>query len=350
MPQASKPTAPDARQTAAVIPANVLVHVLGYADRCGLDSRRWFAGLGLVREQLLDPQVKVSYRQVRTLLLRALEAFDRPGLGLIIGSFERSGTFGLLGLLMMTAATFGEAMRLGIENHEVSGSLLDMAFEEVSRDEVALAFWPRFDDPPLMPFLCEEVLASSLMLVRELLGPAFGLRRVELTYAAPAYASMYREVLDTRVQFGAARNRAVLEARWLVQPLPGHNPLAARQALELCRQQLAQAHDSEQEIVAAVERLLRAHSEQQPRIGDVARWLHVSERSLRRKLAAADCAFSALRDRVRTEHALELLRGSRMPVADVAAALGFSDAREFRRAFKRWTGMAPQAARQRPAD
>jgi AraC-like DNA-binding protein len=350
MPKPPRQSKRDARETAAVIPANVLVHLLGYADRCGVDSRRWFAGLGLTRAQLLDPQAKMSYRQVHTLLMRALEAFDRPGLGLIIGSIERSATFGLLGLLMMTAATFGEAMRLGIEHHEVSGSLLDMSFEQLSETEVALAFWPRFDDPALQAFLCEEVLASSLMLVRELVGSAFKLNRVELTYAAPPYAALYREVLDTRVQFDAPHNRAVLDAHWLAKPLPGHNPLAARQALELCRQQLEQVHAGQQEIVAAVEHMLRTHPARQARIGDVARGLHLSERSLRRKLAAANCAFSELRDRVRTEHAFDLLRGSRMSVADVASALGFSDSREFRRAFKRWTGMAPQAARRRPAD
>ncbi len=334
------------RQTATVIPPNVLVHVLHLADLRGLNTRAWFAGLGLTREQLLDPHMKLSYRQARSVLLRALEDFDEPGLGLVVGSGETMGAFGLLGLLMMTASSFGEAMRLGIENHEVSGSLLDMGFESVEPGRVALVLWPRFDDPQLQPFLCEEIIASALMVAREMVGPQFTLQRVELTYRAPEYAWMYTHILGCPVQFSAATNRAVIDAHWLQTPLAGHNPLAARQALELCRAQLRNAQASaSQEIVVAVERQLRAQLERQPRIGDIAEALHLSERSLRRRLAEAGRAFREIHDQVRTERALELLRGSALSIMEVAGAVGFSDAREFRRAFKRWTGMAPRALR-----
>lgn len=333
-----------ASEAVASIPANVLVHVLGYADHAGVDCAPWFIGLDLTREQILDPHIKVSYRQVRALLERALRQLAVPDLGLAIGQVERSGTFGLVGLLMMTADTFGEALRLGIANHEVSGSLLDMAFEAAA-DEVALVFWPRFDDPVLEPFLCEEMLASSLMLARDLLGPAFRLRGVELTYARPAYAASYERVLDCPVRFGMGRSRALIEARWLQAVLPGRNPLARRQAEELCHQQLASVRGSSPEIVTAVTRLLRLKADGQTRIEAVAHALNLSERSLRRRLADADTSFSALHDHVRSERALALLHGGELSIGAIGAALGFSDAREFRRAFKRWTGVAPQAAR-----
>jgi AraC-like DNA-binding protein len=38
-----------------------------------------------------------------------------------------------------------------------------------------------------------------------------------------------------------------------------------------------------------------------------------------------------------------------MSVAEIGSEVGFSDPREFRRAFKRWTGMAPQEARRAAA-
>lgn len=339
----------DARQTATVIPPNVLVNVLGYANRHGVDGSNWFSGLGLTPRQLLDPRVKVSYHQARTILLRALDSLDQPGLGLLVGSSERLGSFGLLGLLMMTSATFGEAMRQGIAKHEVCGSLLDMGFEELPGEDVALTLWPRFDDPQLQPFLCEEAISSSLMIAGELLGPGFRLKRVELTYSAPAHVALYRSILKTPVRFGARHNRAVIDARWLEQPLSGANPLVARQALELCQAQLQHNRRSKHEVVAAVEGWLRNRVEQQPRIGEVALALNLSERSLRRKLATAGHAFREILDGVRTERALELLRGGSMPVMEVADAVGFSDAREFRRAFKRWTGISPREARKRYA-
>lgn len=334
-----------ARETASVIPPNVLVHVLVHADAYGVDTKAWFSGLGLTRQQMLDPQVKVSYHQARTILLRAIAALGEPALGLIVGRRQKVGSFGLLGLLMMTSATFGEAMHQAIENHQICGCLLDIGFEKLSDDEIALALWPRFDDPQLQPFLCEEVIASSLMIATELLGPEFGLKRVELTYAAPPHAALYPSVLGTRVRFGARHNRAVIAAHWLTRPLPGRNPLTSRQALQLCKMQLSQNHDCRDEIVTAVQGLLRDRMDHPPRIGEVAVALNLSERSLRRKLADTGHAFREILNEVRTERALELLRGGAMPVMDVADAVGFSDAREFRRAFKRWTGISPREAR-----
>ena len=44
---------------------------------------------------------------------------------------------------------------------------------------------------------------------------------------------------------------------------------------------------------------------------------------------------------------MDLLHEGRLPIAQIGAELGFKDAREFRRAFKRWTGVAPREARSR---
>jgi AraC-like DNA-binding protein len=54
-------------------------------------------------------------------------------------------------------------------------------------------------------------------------------------------------------------------------------------------------------------------------------------------------------DRVRTERALELLHDEETTIATVGSQIGFNDVREFRRAFKRWTGHTPSDTRRRPA-
>jgi AraC-like DNA-binding protein len=74
--------------------------------------------------------------------------------------------------------------------------------------------------------------------------------------------------------------------------------------------------------------------------------VNVSERTLRRRLQAQDTRFRALRDSTRDERARDLLAQTSMTVAEVAAAVGYADARAFRRAFKRWTGVLPAAYRQ----
>jgi AraC-like DNA-binding protein len=337
--------AEDPGYTAATIPPNILVRLTGMAAEQGVDSRSWFAGLGLDSAQIADPAIYVSYRQARVIISRALHSMGQPSLGLQAGRDEKLGSFGLLGLAMMTSQNFGEAMRVGIENHKISGALLDVTFEPMSEREVALVAWPRFGENALLPFLCEELFASSFAVGRELVGPALRPLRLELTYPKPAYANEYANLFHCEVSFGMRINRIVLDARWMSHPLPGYNPLTARQALALCTQQLPQPGTGAEEIVAAVERQLRRNLREHPRLPDVARTLNLSERSLRRKLAESGRVFREIHDRVRAERALELLQARLLSVAEIGSELGFSDPREFRRAFKRWTGMPPQDAR-----
>ena len=336
----------DSRYTAAEFPSNKLLYLAQLADAEGVDSTPWFAGLALSRAQIADPALRVSYRQASTFIRRALQALGVPDAGLRIGREGTIGGFGLLGLAMMTSRTFGEAMQSGIRYHKICGCLLDLAFEAVSERAVALVAAPQFGDLELLPFFCEELFASSLMISRELVGPELRPLRAEFSYPQPAYIDGYAALFQCELAFGAPRNRMILDTRWLAQPLPGYNPLTAKQALALCAQQRTpDGGEPHQEIVAAVERLLRSQLREPPKLNDVARTLNLSERSLRRKLAESGRIFREIHDRVRAERALQLLQAGTLSVAEIGGEVGFGDPREFRRAFKRWTGMAPQEAR-----
>ena len=337
----------DPRSLVANIPPNVLVHLAEYTAQRGIPVDAWFAGLALSRAQINDPGVQVSYRQARTVLARAIEAMHEPSLGLRVGCSETIGSFGLLGLTMMTSRTFGEAMLAGIDNHKICGSLLEVGFAPVDEQTVAVQAWPLFGERELLPFLCEELFASSLAIARELMGPQLLPRRLELSYPAPTWADAYSEVFGCEVCFGAPQNRILVDAEYLAVPLPGYNPLTSRQALALCQQQ-KDTRGVDGEIVGSVERLLRSRLREHPRLTEVARTLNLSERSLRRKLADSGRIFRDIHDQIRAERALELLRGD-LSVAEIGSELGYSDPREFRRAFKRWTGMPPQDARRSAA-
>lgn len=343
-PVVSEVIAHDPHYTTANIPPNVLLYLSQFAQRQNLRCDSWFTGLGVQCSQLSDPSLRVSYRQASTIVARALQAFKRPDVGLILGCNETPGSFGLLGLAMTTSRTFGDAMRIGIEYHKVCGALLDVTFEAADEKTVALMVWPRFGETVLLPFLCEELFASSMMLSQQLLGPAFRPAAVELSYPAPIHADRYAEIFQCPVRFDMPSSRVLVDMHWLAQELPGHNPLTARQALTLCMQH-NNAGGMRQEIVVAVERLLRSRLRQPPTIADVARTLHLSERSLRRRLAESGRLFREIHDRVRAEHALQLLQSGDLSVAQIGGEVGFHDPREFRRAFKRWTGMPPRDAR-----
>ena len=72
----------------------------------------------------------------------------------------------------------------------------------------------------------------------------------------------------------------------------------------------------------------------------VASTLGMTDRTLRRRLQQEGTSFHVIIDDVRYSLAKEYLHTTRMTADDIALVLGFSDTANFRRAFKRWSGMA----------
>jgi len=81
----------------------------------------------------------------------------------------------------------------------------------------------------------------------------------------------------------------------------------------------------------------------------IASKLALSRKTIFRKLKAEGTTFEELLDELRHKMALEYLRGKKASVHEIAYLVGFSDPAAFSRAFKRWTGCSPRAARANPA-
>jgi len=96
-------------------------------------------------------------------------------------------------------------------------------------------------------------------------------------------------------------------------------------------------------VGAAVERLiLDSLAAGHPTIDGAARQLGIPVRTLQRRLREAGLSYRQLVDTVRFDEACRLLGDPRARLADVATVLGFADPGNFRRAFKRWSGVSPR--------
>lgn len=75
--------------------------------------------------------------------------------------------------------------------------------------------------------------------------------------------------------------------------------------------------------------------------GDGGADLGMSPRTLHRRLAEQQRTYQSVLDEVRCALAIEFLQQSDMPMDDLAAQVGFSEAANFRKAFRKWTGQSP---------
>jgi len=98
-------------------------------------------------------------------------------------------------------------------------------------------------------------------------------------------------------------------------------------------------------IAGEIRALLLRDIANPPTLATVANLLDMSDRSLRRQLRQQGISFRGLLDELRTHLALKYLRTTQLSNEDIALALGFSDAANFRRAFRRWTNKSPSEVR-----
>ncbi|WP_420962972.1 AraC family transcriptional regulator ligand-binding domain-containing protein [Brucella sp. IR073] len=333
----------DARYVTANIPAFLIRSVVATLGDMGLDASRLTAGLGISAEDLADPACRVSFRQGREAILRAMKMAKGKALGLETGMREKITSVGLVGYAMLTAATVGDAVKLGLDLQKDTGSMLEFD-TRVEVEGIAVTAASRFHDPDIHVFLVEEAFASFMGIATGLVGEEFRPLRVDLAYPAPAHAEAYNQVFNCPVRFGQLENAFVFSPAWYSRPLVTADPFTHRQLLEFLAYNRARSREAA-EIIASVERVLRQKLDSRNHISKVARALGMSERTLRRRLSESGVSFQSILDGVRKNRALELLANQHMPVEQIAFAVGFSDPHNFRRAFRRWTGATPGALR-----
>ncbi|MBV8665739.1 MAG: AraC family transcriptional regulator [Burkholderiaceae bacterium] len=332
-----------ARYTTANIPAYLLRCLAATMSDFGIDPARLCLGLGFTVEDLTNPACRVSFRQGSLMIRRALQMAPNKALGLLIGERETIASIGLVGYAMMTSPTLGEATALGMSQQKFAGSMLEFDFVEKGKSAMVTAS-NRFHEPDIQMFLMEEAFSSFLQIARGLVGNSFAPLRVDLSYPAPDYAAEYDRVFNCPVHFGQKLNAFVSDIEWVARPLLTYDPLSHRQALEFMEIGFSREREKE-DLFESVERVVRQNLKNLPSFSEIAKKLCLSERTLRRRLADNGVSYQTLLDMVRKNRALEMLANPKLSIEQVAFEVGFCDAHNFRRAFKRWTGSTPSDMR-----
>ena len=101
--------------------------------------------------------------------------------------------------------------------------------------------------------------------------------------------------------------------------------------------------------VEALEVIRRRHGDPDVSLARVAHEIATSRRQLQRALAeVGGTSFSRELQRVRMAHAAELLQQRSIPIQSVAGAVGYRQAAQFAKVFRRHHGVSPSTFRRQP--
>lgn len=308
-------------------------------QRQGIEPARLLADTRLQWDRLLASGQALDVGEMRSLIEAALRLSGAPGLGLAIGHAIPVSAHGPVGFALMASKDLRQALEVVARYGALRSPAL--AFRLLDRDGLArLQVREQADlGAARMPLL--EALAAVLRrALEEAVGQALREAAWRFPYPAPAWSGRYTEHFGNDLRFDADCLELQLPHAVLSTPCLTADATAYAAALRDCEQALAETlRDSD--VVHQVRQRLRAHGETMPTCAQMAASLHMSQRTLIRKLGHGGTRYQQLVDEVRKDEAQWYLSHTAYSVEAIAARLGFIDTSNFSRCFRRWSGMTP---------
>jgi AraC-like DNA-binding protein len=254
-------------------------------------------------------------------------------------------SLGLVGLLAMTSNNVGDSLARSVKYSRVLKDDV-VARLSVLENELVVELWTT---EPLTRSIMDASLFAFRHYAETWTGGAVLPKAAFFRHQRPADASEY-ERFGCPVHFGHAVDAIVFDREASAAPLVTAQPEVAHyleKAADLwLTQHVLQSGDLHARLTTIIrEALDEGHWE----IDDVARRLGMSARTLQRELAAQQLSYRRILDEVRWSVAGPLVTTTEMPFERIAERLGYADGKAFRRAFRRWAGVAPVVLRQNAA-
>ncbi|AOJ81251.1 MULTISPECIES: AraC family transcriptional regulator [Burkholderia] len=310
----------------------------------GMAVDRCLGGSGIPFDLLdkLDAAVAATQELCIIRNLMRLLGPDFP-LGIEIGRRYHATAYGVWGFALMSSATFGEAVSVGLRYLQLTSTFCDIR-PTVRGEDATLVIGDRDLPGDVRDVLVEITAAALITLQFDLDATNLPVKRLALKMEAPPYADRFRALFGVSPEFGAAENALSVDARCLNLKLPQRNALTRRQCEDECRRVLERRRRREG-WAGRVRWRLAGDPARGPTMDVLAAEFGVSVRTLRRRLADEGTDYEAVVDEVRETLAEELLVTTTLTVAEVSERLGYSEPSAFARAFRRWKGVPPNEFR-----
>jgi AraC-like DNA-binding protein len=301
---------------------------------------------GIRRGDLRDPDSRVSYAAVVSLMERAATLLGEPGFGLRLGASQDISDSGILGFVMLNSATLLDSTRNLQRYFLVIGDGEDIDVD-LGGPHVKLRFRER--DPALRglrqnsEYFAALIVRACRDMTRRRISPV----RVEFMHARPNARIDYEAHLGCAVRFRTDWDAVVFESETMQMPIVGANHKLLKVLEMACRKILGPA-PKKQDIVHDVRSLIvDGLARGAIQIDTVASKLSMSSKTLERRLGERGESFSALLDRTRFNAVTHYLQDPDMRLTQIAYLAGYTEPAALVRAFKRWTGETPARFRER---
>lgn len=324
----------------------IVLSVIAYAVQRDIDAGKLcqLAGINLtaLKKNNAPP---VTQRQLDALWLHAAQLSGDPLFGLHFAASVQPAALGVVGQIVQTSATVGEALtHAAALTHHVT----DQCRMEIARNNknFTVRFIPASGglNEPTTAFrnLVELLMVITIHEVSGLMLEKIAPLTVRLPYNVPDVAA-YEQVFRCRPTKRAGEYALVFDARYWEEPILTANyelqNMLLQKVASITQQPPSKTVNN---LQTRVYNYLLANSY----LGiisleEMAANFNLSPRSLQRKLKDEGVKYQEIADSVRKSLALYYISSGSYPLKDISYMLGYNELSAFTRAFRRWTGSSP---------
>lgn len=309
----------------------------------GVDAMALVEEVGIDPASVINSDRRVDVGALYRLLQRSVEETGDEAFGLLAAEQVQPAVLHGLGLAWLASDSVYDGLQRLVRFSQVLTTGTELRLEEEG-SYVHLDIGGPADHPDYVPVATDFAVGMILRMSRLTLGEYIAPVAVQLERPPPENPETFAYYLSCEPQYDAPRNRLSFVTSDISDRLVTGDPALARAADEQTELYLAQFLDqsmSHDVVGKIIEHLPNGPPEQ----AQIAAALNVSNRTLQRKLRDEGTSFLDLLKDTRLELARKYLRQPSRSVVETAYLLGFSEPSTFSRAFKRWTGLAPNEYR-----
>lgn len=310
----------------------------GFAPEYFLDQ------ININHKLLDDPQSELSMRVFEQLITAILDKLGQDAIGLEVGWRLPPTAFGNVGYALLCCATVGEAIQICQRFWHLIARGIHLSVE--TRDDTCIIDISAQEPVPdtFHRIMLECALTSMHRGFQLLIGHQQYAEEIWFALPEPSYSNIVRERLGT-VKFDMPASQMRIPAALLETPLGMSNPTGLAFAIEQCEREEVISGITGNNVTLRVEEKMELGLNGYPDLEQIAQKLHMTTRTLRRKLQLENSGYKTLLERARRRDAIQLLENQELEIQKVAELLGYADPANFTRAFRQWTGQSPSQYR-----
>ena len=335
--------------TELVVPARYYVRALEMLHEENTDINQILEPLNLNLTDLAEPDATLPWQTVEALIARAQVIRKQPGLALDLGRRLKLTSHSFVGFGILSSPNVDYALRLATRYFSLIMPSFHMRYR-CDAEQAEISYVPQMPmSQSCMDFHLETLAVATHYEARDLLEGAMPQYELHLSYAKPAHAQRYEELREARYHFSSLPTPGIsmrFPAAIANKPLALSDNAALKMAESRCRDLVSKVV-AKKRVSDWIEMMLRESGDGMPNLAELAHTLNLSTRTLDRHLQREGTGFRDLRNRVQLDKARQMLSEHAQSITQIAHELGYSDAANFSRAFKREAGLSPRAYREK---